>query len=224
MNEKEMKIMEFAPISMKSFTKEIFDMLEEASCSLFEDKLAQQLYNSIACALFYPAHAKDYFEKDSRRYNESKMNWEKERESQKMNFHLGFINAWKGQRDENTFNMILHYMHTYYAETMELDLRTQCIEDLSIYTKFSGSYVLMKTNVLQGCVPEELRKAIEEALNPIADDVSYEITTTWNYCHLECGSSYVYQKNEKVEVSLNSLSEEAFELAVERLQAIEKNM
>ena len=51
-----------------------------------------------------------------------------------------------------------------------------------------------------------------------------EVTTTWNYCHLECGSSYVYQENEKVEVSLNSLSQEAFELAVERLQTIEKNM
>lgn len=224
MNEKEMKIMEFAPISMKSFTKEMFDMLEEASCSLFEDKLVQQLYNSIACVLFYPAHAEEYFKKDSRRYNESKMNWQKEREAQKMTFHLGFITSWKGQQDANTFNMILHMMHAQYKENMELDLRGQCIEDLSIYTKFSGSYVLMKTNVLQGCVPEELRKAIEEALNPIADDVSYEVTTTWNYCHLECGSSYVYQENEKVEVSLNSLSQEAFELAVERLQTIEKNM
>ncbi|WP_288709934.1 hypothetical protein [uncultured Clostridium sp.] len=224
MNEKQIKIMEFAPIEMKHFTKEIFDMLEEASYSVYEESLVQQLYNSIACVLFYPAHAKEYFEKDSRRYNDAKMNWGKEREAQKMTFHLGFITSWKGQQDVNTFNMILHMMHSQYEESMELDLRAQCIEDLSYYTKFSGSFVFAKTNVLQGCVPREIRKAIEEALNPIADDVSYEITTTWNYCHLECGSSYVYQKNEKVEVSLNSLSEEAFELAVERLQAIEKNM
>lgn len=222
MNKK--NIMEFAPIEMKKLTKEIFNMIEEASYSLYEEQLMQQLYNSIACVLFYPTHAEEYFEKDSRRYNESKMNWEKEREIQKMIFHLNFIKTWKGQHDVNTFNMILHYMHEYCKKNLDIDLRSQCIENLSYYTKFRGSFVFMSINVLQGCVPKEIRSTIEEALNPISDDVSYEITTTWNYCHLECGNSYTYKENEKVEVNLNSLSEEAFELAIERLQEIEKEI
>lgn len=220
MNEKEIKIMEFAPIEMKGFVKEIFNMSEEASYSVYEEQLMQQLYNSIACVLFYPTHAEEYFEKDSRRYNQAKMNWEKEREAEKMTFHIGFINIWKGQHDVNTFNMILHYMHEYYKENSDLDLRKEAIKDLAYYTKFTGSYVFTNTNVLQGCVPKEIRSAIEEALNPISDDISYEITTTWNYSHLECGNSYTYKENEKVEVNLNSLSEEAFELAIERLQEI----
>ena len=86
------------------------------------------------------------------------------------------------------------------------------------------TYILRSTSVYQGEVPSDIRKLVDDCLASIRDDLSYTISTTWNFSHLYCGIDYKYQANESVKVDLTSLSQQALDLAVDRLSKLDSTL
>ena len=123
------------------------------------------------------------------------------------------------QEDVFMFNKFIHAIHSQFSECREY-----AIEKIGHTMGNKDMYILRSTNVHQGEVPSDIRKLIDNCLASIRDDLSYTISTTWNFSHLYCGIDYNYQANESVKVDLISLSQQALDLAVDRLSKLDSTL
>ena len=169
-----------------------------------------KLYSTIAAVLFYPDTYTEIFKKDK----------------SLSPFSYNFEDILMDEFLENGCNIsqielndILHSIHLKHPEAREY-----AIETLAEFNDSTDEYTFESINTLQGVFPEELGEKIHASLDCISDDVNFILTTTWMYCHHDCGINYRYQENEHPVVKLNSLSQEGLELALWRLEQIEKSL
>ena len=169
-----------------------------------------KLYSTLAAILFYPNNYVEIFKKD-KALSVFSYNFEDIIVDEIL--HNGC------NISQIELNDILHKIHLENPEAREY-----AIETLAEFNGSTDEYVFTSIYTLQGVFPEELGEKIHASLDCISDDVSIILTTTWMYCHLDCGINYRYQENEHPVVKLNSLSQEGLELALWRLEQIEKSL
>ena len=168
-----------------------------------------KLYSTIAAMLFYPDTYTEIFKKD------------KSLSPFSYNFDDILMDEILNGCDisQIELNDILHSIHSENPEAREY-----AIDALAQFNDSTDEYTFESINTLQGVFPEELCEKVHASLDCISDDVSFILTTTWMYCHHDCGINYRYQENEHPVVKLNSLSKEGLELALWRLEQIEKSL
>lgn len=169
-----------------------------------------KLYSTLAAILFYPNNYVEIFKKD------------KALSVFSYNFEDIIVDEilYNGcDMSQIELNDILHKIHLENPEAREY-----AIETLAEFNDSTDEYVFTSIYTLQGVFPEDLAKKIHTSLDCISDDVNFILTTTWMYCHHDCGINYRYQENEHPVVKLNSLSQEGLELALWRLEQIEKSL
>ena len=171
-----------------------------------------KLYSTLAAILFYPNNYVEIFKKD-KHLSPSGFSY---------NFEDIIVDEimYNGCNiSQIELNDILHMIHIENPEAREY-----AIDALAQFNDSTDEYTFESINTLQGVFPEELCEKVHASLDCISDDVSFILTTTWMYCHHDCGINYRYQENEHPVVKLNSLSQEGLELALWRLEQIEKSL
>ena len=169
-----------------------------------------KLYSTIAAMLFYPDTYTEIFKKD-KSLSPFSYNFE--------DILMDEILKNGCNISQIELNDILHSIHLENPEAREY-----AIETLAEFNDSTDEYVFTSIYTLQGVFPEDLAEKVHASLDCISDDVSFILTTTWMYCHHDCGINYRYQENEHPVVKLNSLSQEGLELALWRLEQIEKSL
>jgi len=140
-----------------------------------------------------------------------------------------FINEWVAEYvlDCNLLllNELLHYIHlkdnTIRQDGVEVvaNIRGSITES---WKDFSGNFIATGYRVFLGEFPEDLERIVEDTLSSIRDDVSITYTTTWMYCHLDCGFDYSYKENEHPRVEIACATKESFACAKKLLLATGK--
>lgn len=192
------ELLEVARVENKKVVLQLLEVLE--MCTDEDD--VHSIYTNIAGFLFY---GQEYLEKVDTGLNFlSYMAVEVLKES---------------KEDSLMFNKFIHELHLEFP-----GCREYAIDELGVLMECDKSYTLTNTNVYQGQVPDDIKKLIDNCLLSISDDLNYKVTTSWYFSHINCGIDYSYQQNESVEVELISLSQQAINLAVERLSQLNSTL
>lgn len=140
-----------------------------------------------------------------------------------------FVNEWVAEHvlgcNLLLLNELLHYIHLkdngirQDGIEMVAGIRGSITES---WKDFEGNFIASGYRVFQGEFPEDLKKLVEDTLSPIRDDISVTYTSTWMYCHLDCGFDYTYKENELAQVEIASATKESFARAKELLLATSK--
>lgn len=197
--DKKIELFTTARVENKKIVAELIEI-----CDYLTEDDVYKFYTNIAGFLFY---GQEYLKKaDERIKNSIILDFIQERV-------IELLNASK--EDVLMFNKFIHEIHLQFPYCREY-----AIDELGTLMGYDDEVVLESTNVRQGQVPNDIKKLIDDCLSSISDDLSYVVTTTWRYCHLDCGIDYQYQANEKIQVDLTSLSQQALDLAVDRLSKL----